>query len=121
MSNSLQLQWTLVCQIPVFIGFSQQGYWSGLSCPPTGDLHNSGTELESSASLVGQVDSLPLSKLKIYMYIYIYVHTYIFHIHFLTYLSLIFFNLRLLKHWSSFNKHTHEVYIYFNMFVVYII
>ena len=118
MSNSLQSQWTLVCQIALFMGFSQKGYWSGLSCPPPSNLYNSGTEPASPASFEWQVDSLPLSKLKIYMYIYIYIHTYIFHIHFLTCLNLIFFNLRLLKHWSSFNKHIHEAYIYFNMCLV---
>ena len=25
--------WTVACQAPLSIGFSRQGYWSGLSCP----------------------------------------------------------------------------------------
>ena len=37
-------------------GFSSQGYWSGLPCPPPGDLPNPGIE-PSSPPL--QVDSLP--------------------------------------------------------------
>ena len=27
-------------QAPLFMGFSRQGYWSGLPCPPPGDLSN---------------------------------------------------------------------------------
>ena len=30
--------------IPLSMGFSRQEYWSGLSCPPSGDLPNVGTE-----------------------------------------------------------------------------
>ena len=26
------------------MGFSRQEYWSGLPCPPPGDLHNTGIE-----------------------------------------------------------------------------
>ena len=37
-------------------GFSRQEYWSGLPCPPPGDLPNPGIEPRSSAL---QVDSLP--------------------------------------------------------------
>ena len=37
-------------------GFSRQEYWSGLPCPPPGDLLNPGIEPRSPAS---QVDSLP--------------------------------------------------------------
>ena len=37
-------------------GFSRQEYWSGLPCPPPGDLPNPGTEPRSPA---WQVDSLP--------------------------------------------------------------
>ena len=38
------------------MGFSRQEYWSGLLCPPPGDLPNSGIEPRSPAL---QVDSLP--------------------------------------------------------------
>ena len=50
MFNSLRLQ------APVSMGFSSQGYWSGLPFPPPGDLPNPGIEPRSSAL---QVDSLP--------------------------------------------------------------
>ena len=28
--------WTVVCQAPLAMRFSRQGYWSGLPCPPPG-------------------------------------------------------------------------------------
>ena len=34
------------------MGFSRQKYWSGLPCPPPGDLRNPGIEPESLMSLV---------------------------------------------------------------------
>ena len=40
------------------MGLSKQEYWSGLPCPPPGDLLDSGIELMSPAL---QADSLPLS------------------------------------------------------------
>ena len=49
---------TGACQAPLSMGFSRQEYWSGLPCPPPGDLPNPGIELTSPAL---QVDSLPLS------------------------------------------------------------
>ena len=36
--------WTVACQVPLSMGFSRQEYWSGLPCPPAGDLPNPGTE-----------------------------------------------------------------------------
>ena len=30
--------WTVICQAPLPMGFSRQEYWSGLLCPPPGDL-----------------------------------------------------------------------------------
>ena len=30
--------WTVACQAPLLVGFSRQEYWSGLLCPPPGDL-----------------------------------------------------------------------------------
>ena len=44
-------------QAPLAMGFSRQEYWSGLPCPPPGDLSDPGTELESAASPALQVDS----------------------------------------------------------------
>ena len=48
--------WTVVHHAPVSVGFSWQGYWSGLPCPPPGDLLNPGIEPRSPAL---QVDFLP--------------------------------------------------------------
>ena len=42
--------WTVACQTPQSVGFSRQGYWRGLPCPPPGDLPNSGIEPMSLAS-----------------------------------------------------------------------
>ena len=36
-------------QAPLSMGFSRQGYWSGLRCPPPGDLPDSGIEPMSPA------------------------------------------------------------------------
>ena len=45
--------WTVACQTPLSVGFSMQEYWSGLPCPPPGDLSN--PRIEPAAP------SLPLS------------------------------------------------------------
>ena len=34
--------WTVACQGPLPMGFSRQEYWSGLPCPPPGDLPHPG-------------------------------------------------------------------------------
>ena len=41
--------WTVAHQAPLSMGFSRQEYWSGLPCPPPGDLPDPGME---SASLM---------------------------------------------------------------------
>ena len=33
---------TVVCQVSLSMGFSRQEYWSGLPCPPPGDLPDAG-------------------------------------------------------------------------------
>ena len=43
------------------MGFSRQGYWSGLPCPPPGDLPDPGIEPVSPVAPASQADSLPLS------------------------------------------------------------
>ena len=53
--------WTIARQAPLSIGFSRQEHWSGLPCPPPGDLPNSGIKPTSPAL---QADSLPLSHRK---------------------------------------------------------
>ena len=56
----LATMWTVACQAPLSMGFSRKEYWSGLSCPPPGDLPHSGTERASPTSPALQVDSLLL-------------------------------------------------------------
>ena len=42
--------WTIACQAPLCMGFSRQEYWSGLPCPPLGDLLGPGIEPMSPAA-----------------------------------------------------------------------
>jgi len=44
--------WTVTHQTPLSMGFSRQEYWSGLPCPPPGDLPDPGIE-PASLVLVG--------------------------------------------------------------------
>ena len=41
--------WTVALQVPLAMGFSRQEYWSGLPCPPSGELPNPGMECRSPA------------------------------------------------------------------------
>ena len=58
-TNKFVTLWTVVHQAPLCMGLSQQEYWSGLPCPPPGDLLNSEIEPLSSASPAMRVDSSP--------------------------------------------------------------
>ena len=49
----------VACQAPLSMGFSRQEYWSGLPCPPPGDLLSPGIEPVSPEL---QVDSLPVEQ-----------------------------------------------------------
>ena len=42
--------WTVACQAPLSMGFSRQEYWSGLPCPPPGDLPDPGIKPASFIS-----------------------------------------------------------------------
>ena len=53
--------WTAAFQASLSVGFSRQEYWSGLPCPPSGELLNPGIERAAPAPPSFQVDSLPLS------------------------------------------------------------
>ena len=53
--------WTVAHEPPLSMGFSRQEYWSGLSCPPPGDLTDPETKPESPASPALQANSFPLS------------------------------------------------------------
>ena len=48
--------WAVTHQALWSVGFSRQGYWSGLPCPYPGDFPNPGVEPRAPAL---QVDSLP--------------------------------------------------------------
>ena len=52
---------TTAHRAPLSMAFSRQEYWSGLPCPPPGDLPGPGTEPTSPVSSALQADSLPLS------------------------------------------------------------
>ena len=56
MSDSLQPHGLQLARLLCSWGFSRQEYWSGLLCPPQGDLPNPGIEPRSPTL---QVDSLP--------------------------------------------------------------
>ena len=59
-SDSFASLWTTGHQAPLSMGFSRQ-YWSGLPCPPPGDLSHSGIEPETLMSPALQAGSLPLA------------------------------------------------------------
>ena len=42
--------WTVACQVPLSKRFFKQEYWSGLLCPPPGDLSRPGVKPESLQS-----------------------------------------------------------------------
>ena len=44
--------WTVACQAILFMGFSWQEYWTGLPCPPPGDLPYPGVEPVSCVSCI---------------------------------------------------------------------
>ena len=52
--------WTIAHQAPLSMGFPWQEYWSGLPCPPTGDLPDPGIKPASLRALALQAVSLPL-------------------------------------------------------------
>ena len=73
--------WTVACQSPLSMGLSKQEYWSGLPCPPAGDLPDPGIEPHISLFLLcvlhWQVGSLPVAPpgkptYNIYNYIYFF-------------------------------------------------
>ena len=55
--------WSVACQAPPSFRFSRQEYWSGLPCPPPGDLPDPGIEPASLRSPALGADSLPLASL----------------------------------------------------------
>ena len=55
--------WTIDQQSPLSVGFSKEEYWSGLPCPPPGDLPDPGVKPVCPETPALQVDSLLLSHL----------------------------------------------------------
>ena len=55
--------WTVAHQASLSMGFSRQEYWSGLPCPPLGDLPNPGIE-PRSPTLQAALPSEPPGKPK---------------------------------------------------------
>ena len=51
--------WTIAHRAPLSMGFSRWEHWSGLPCPPPGDLHNPGIEPRSPALQVASLLSEP--------------------------------------------------------------
>ena len=45
--------WSIAHQAPLSMALSRQEYWSGLPCPPPGDLPDPGIELAFPASAGG--------------------------------------------------------------------
>ena len=62
--------WTAALQAPLSMEFSRQEYWSGLPCPPPGDLPNPGIELRSPALQEDSLPSEPPGKLSKQLQIY---------------------------------------------------
>ena len=54
--------WTVAHQAPLSMGILRQEYWSGLPCPPSGDLPNPGIEPRSPALQVNSLPSEPSEK-----------------------------------------------------------
>ena len=54
--------WMVTYQAPQSMGFSRQEYWSGLSCPPPGDLLNPGIKPKYPALHADSVLSEPPGK-----------------------------------------------------------
>ena len=53
--------WTVALQAPLSMRFSKQEFWSGLPCPPPGDLPHPGLKARLLHLLYWQVGSLPLA------------------------------------------------------------
>ena len=70
---------TVANQAPLSMGFSRQEYWSGLPCPPPGDLPDPGIESTSliSPALIGRFFTTSAAW-EAYIYIYIHTHIYVY-------------------------------------------
>ena len=64
---------TVAQQAPLSMGFSMQEYWSGLPCPPPGDLPNPGIEPMSlfPAAFAGRLFTASTTWGSPYAYVYV--------------------------------------------------
>ena len=62
MSNSFMTPWTVAHQAPLSMGFSRQGYWSGLPFPTPGYLPDPGMKPASPALAGGFLTTVPPGK-----------------------------------------------------------
>ena len=76
MSNSFVTPWTVTRQAPLSMGFSRQESWSGLPCPPPGDLPNPGIKCKRPAWQAGSLLLTHQEAIHTYIYIYIYMTIY---------------------------------------------
>ena len=56
------IPWTVAYQAPPSMGFSRQGYWSGLPFPSPGDLPDPGIKPRSPALQADALPSVPPGK-----------------------------------------------------------
>ena len=69
-----EILWTVPGQGPLSMGFSRQEYWSGLPCPPPGDLPDLRIEpssLTSPALAGGFFTTEPPGKPSLLIYVYV--------------------------------------------------
>ena len=59
---------TVPCQAPLSMGFSRREYWSGLPCPPPGDLPDPGIE-PTSLTLAGRLFTTELPGKLFHLYV----------------------------------------------------
>ena len=69
--------WTIACQASLSMEFSRQEYWSGLSCPPPGDLPKPGIEPVSPALQAESLSTEPRESPYIYIHPINFLPTFI--------------------------------------------
>ena len=75
MSANFATPWTVASQALLSMGFSRQEYWSGLSFPSPGDLHNPGIEPVSLA-LSGRFSTTEPAGKSPYTHTHTHTHTH---------------------------------------------
>ena len=109
--------WTVACQAPLSMGFSRQESWSGLPCPPPGDILNPGIKPTSLTSPV-LADAEPPGKPNSFLVIVVHLPSCL-----LSYLSANHFknlgsNLEFLKaHWRKNLFRTQQIAEYISISV----